>query len=61
MARRIGHRVVTLAFCLYLIYVRWTDLYAHALVAELVGAAMAAVTVVMVWLGWTGAHTTCRW
>lgn len=48
------YRVVTLAFCLYLIYVRWTDLYAHAVVAELAGAAMAAVTVVMVWLGWTG-------
>jgi signal transduction histidine kinase len=48
------YRVVTLAFCLYLIYIRWTDLYAHAVVAELTGAAMAAVTVVMVWLGWTG-------
>ena len=48
------YRVVTLAFCLYLIFVRWTDLYAHAVVAELVGAAMAVVTVAMAWLGWTG-------
>ncbi len=48
------YRAVTLAFCLYLIYVRWTDLYAHAAVAEVAGAAMAAVTVAMVWLGWTG-------
>ncbi len=48
------YRVVTLAFCLYLIYIRWTALYAHAVVAELTGAAMAAVTIVMVLLGWTG-------
>ncbi len=48
------YRVLTLAFCLYLIYVRWTDLYAHAILAQLTGAAMAGVTVAMVWLGWTG-------
>ncbi len=48
------YRVVTLAFCLYLIFVRWTDLYAHAALAELTGAAMATVTAAMVWLGWTG-------
>lgn len=48
------YRLVSLAFCLYLIFVRWTDLYAHVVVAELVGVAMAAVTVAMAWLGWTG-------
>lgn len=48
------YRAVTLVFCLYLIFVRWRELYAHAAVSELTGIAMAAVTVAIGWLGWTG-------
>lgn len=48
------YRVAALAFCLYVIFVRWDGLYARPGVAQACGIAMAAVTAVVVWLGWTG-------
>ena len=47
-------RVITLAFCLYLI-VRWRDIYARPGVAFAVGAVMIVLTAVVCWLavrGW---------
>src|SRR6476646_8065676 len=53
------YRVAALVFCLYLVLVRWDELYARPGLAQAVGVAMALVTAAMVWLGWTGrAHRT---
>ena len=48
------YRVVTLAFCAYLIFVRWPQLYQRPGVAYAVGAAMIVVTAALSWLAVTG-------
>jgi signal transduction histidine kinase len=48
------YRVATLVACLYLILVRWQDLYARPAVADVAAAGMIAVTGAVAWLAWTG-------
>ena len=48
------YRVTALVFCLYLIFVRWDELYARPGLAQSTGVAMVIVTSTVCWLGWTG-------